>query len=139
MKENSNKESSKDWRQENSVTHKTLDSQSHAITKKLLSNQKPKNTRTSKPYPNFMLLQNIRDCVCNKPAYHTWLSYRETHVYKVLYTTMYNNNPHIQLKKFQIKNNSKGFWAHYTVNQKQDKRTTLRIRNRTKTGKEPTG
>ena len=50
------------------------------------------------------------------------LSYRETHVYKVLYAIVYNINPRIQLKKFQIKKNSKGFWAHYTINQKQDKK-----------------
>ena len=68
-----------------------------------------------------MLLQDICDCVCRKPAYHTWQSYRETRLYKVLYATMYNSNLRIQLKKFQKKNNSKGFWAHYTINQNQDK------------------
>ena len=39
-------------------------------------------------------------------------------------------------KKLERKKNSKCFWAHYTVNQKQDKNTTLRIR--IKTRKEPT-
>ena len=67
-----------------------------------------------------MLLQDICDCVCRKPTYDTWFPYREIHVYKVLYVTVYNKNPPIQLIFFKKKKkrNGKGFWEHYTVNKK---------------------
>ena len=86
---------SKAWKQENGVTHRTLDSQSHANNIRLPSKQTIKHIGTRKPHSNFMLLQDIHDCVCRKTAYHTRLSYRATCIYKVLYATMYNKNPHI--------------------------------------------
>ena len=92
------------------------------ITKDSQASKKTKQDRDKQTLPIFLLLQDIRDCVCRKPAYHMRLSYRETHVYKVLYAIVYNISPHIQLKFFQRKKNSKGFWVHYTVNQKPDKK-----------------
>ena len=63
-----------------------------------------------------MLIQDIHDYLIEQLTYNTQLSYRETHVNKFLYATMYNNNPCMQLIFFQKKKESKVFWAHYTVN-----------------------
>ena len=68
--------------------------------------------------------------------YHMQLSYRATRVYKLLYATMFNRNPRIQQKVFKEKI-EKGLWTYYTANQRQDKRTTLKIK--ANTGQEPTG
>ena len=78
----------------------------------------------------------MRDCLIEQPAYHMRLSYRATRIYKFLYATVYNNNSRIQQIFFQRKN-SKGLRTHYTASQRQNKKTTLKIR--AKTGKVLTG
>ena len=79
--------------------------------------------------------RTVHDCPLEKPVYTsccTRLCSTTTHIRHaiVLYSKpriqghtrdCAQRNPHVLLKNFQRKNTRKDLWAHYTVNQKQDK------------------
>ena len=114
------------------MTCKTLESQSHANKKIILNKKKTKEGREKQTLPKFYATTE-----------YTWLCMQETHVLHV--TILYNNlrvqghirdcaqsNPRVLLKKIQRKKTSTYFWAHYIVNQNQDKKGHTQNQNKNK-------